>query len=227
MENYLNTKNRGSTINKNKEVLFMVHYLDAIKRPFSDIKKLLIGIIIQIIPIVNLLAFGYQLKCAKTAMKKNYKLPEWTDWGDLFVKGILGFIIGIVYFIPIFIIGFLIGGAALFQVFLTQDVNVIEGGVSTTILTIILLFLIVSYLIPAALVSFVDKNKFSAAFYCPAIFKKVFTGRYFVAWLLVGIYGLVVSTILGFIPYVGAVISTFIVGVTFYTAIGEVCGAIK
>jgi len=48
----------------------MVDYGEAIKRPFSDVKKLLIGIVIQLIPIVNFMAIGYQLKCAN-AMEKS------------------------------------------------------------------------------------------------------------------------------------------------------------
>jgi hypothetical protein len=54
----------------------MVDYTVSIKRPFSDFKKLLIGIVLSIIPIVNFIALGYQLNCAKTAMKKKYEHPD-------------------------------------------------------------------------------------------------------------------------------------------------------
>lgn len=205
----------------------MVNYSEAIKRPFSDIKKLLIGIIIQLIPIVNFLAMGYQLKCAKLAMKKNYKLPEWTDWGDLFVKGLLAVIISLIFLIPVLIISVVIGGAAIFQLLSAPAEVAVTGAAGTTLIIVVLLSVIVSYFLPAAVISFIDKNKFSAAFNCPVIFKKVFTGSYFVTWLLIGIYGFAVSYILGFIPYVGAVISSFVVGVTFYTAMGEVYASIK
>ena len=39
----------------------MVDYVKAIKRPFSDITKLVIGILLHFIPIVNFINFGYGL----------------------------------------------------------------------------------------------------------------------------------------------------------------------
>lgn len=95
----------------------MVKYAEAIKRPFSDWKKLGIGGLMYLIPLVNIItglfAYGYGLLCAKTAKEK--KLPEWKNWGDLFVKGLLAAIIGIIYFIPAAIVGALVGGTAVYK----------------------------------------------------------------------------------------------------------------
>jgi len=99
----------------------MVNYTEAIKRPFTDGKKFLIGVLLNILPIVNLLVVGYTLECAKSAMKKKYKLPEWENWGDYFVKGLLATIIGFIYMIPalmLLLIGFItIAGSVIWQAF--------------------------------------------------------------------------------------------------------------
>ena len=63
-----------------------VDYGAAISRPFEDIKKLIIGCLLNIIPIVNFLAMGYVFDAAKMTLGKKKGLPEWDNWGDLFMK---------------------------------------------------------------------------------------------------------------------------------------------
>lgn len=71
----------------------MVNYSRAIERPFTDSKKLLIGVLLNLpIPLVgivtNTLVSGYVLYCGKTARDGKYKMPEWENYWDLLVKGI-------------------------------------------------------------------------------------------------------------------------------------------
>lgn len=54
----------------------MVDYIENIKKPFSDVKTLIIGIILSIIPIVNLLVSGYVLKVAEDSIKGKKGLRE-------------------------------------------------------------------------------------------------------------------------------------------------------
>ena len=61
-------------------------YIGAIKRSFSDWKKLLIGCLLNIIPITNLFSIGYTLECARSELKNKRELPAWEKWGDLFVN---------------------------------------------------------------------------------------------------------------------------------------------
>ena len=97
----------------------MVNFEGAIKRPFQDFKKLGIGLLVYFVAMIpfigwlaSFLGMGYGLECAKTAMKKNYKLPEWTDLGNLWIKGFLYFLIGLIYMIPLaLIVAFTIGSA--------------------------------------------------------------------------------------------------------------------
>lgn len=106
----------------------MVEYLEALKRPFSDMKKLLIGIILGGIPLINLIVVGYTLVCTGFTSVKISKdsLPEWENYGDLFMKGLMSAIIGFILFIPNSLVMF---GA--FESFITSStVNQMLGGIS-------------------------------------------------------------------------------------------------
>ena len=68
----------------------MVDFIEALKRPFSDGKKFLIGIVLGLIPIVNLIVVGYKLVSTGFTDVNVDKdsLPEWRNYGDLFMKGL-------------------------------------------------------------------------------------------------------------------------------------------
>ena len=77
-----------------------MEFSTALKRPFSDLKTFIIGSALSILPIINFFAFGYILEAAKLTLKKKNTLPEWNNWGNLFVKGLLSVLIGFIYMIP-------------------------------------------------------------------------------------------------------------------------------
>jgi len=211
----------------------MVNYEQAFKRPFTDFKKLLIGILLSILPIVNFFAAGYQLRCASSALKKKFELPEWKDFGDLFFKGLMLFVISIIYFIPVIVLAILIillAGSGVLTFFLSNDplttIPLVGTALILTIIAIVLAILI-SFIVPMAIMHYIEKNKFKNAFNFTSVFRKAFTGTYFTVWLLLTIYTLIISFLLTFIPYLGSAIASFITGVTFLTAIGEVYSTIK
>jgi hypothetical protein len=80
----------------------MVNYEEALMKPFTDMKKLIIGIVLSLIPIVNFtVVTGYAIESSgvgKTKQSKN--MPEWKGWWHLFVKGLTAIVIKIVYLIP-------------------------------------------------------------------------------------------------------------------------------
>ena len=80
----------------------MVDLVKALKRPFSDINKFLIGTLLGIIPIVNFTVTGYTLVSTGFTEEKVERdsLPEWKNYGDLFVKGLVSVVIGIILFMP-------------------------------------------------------------------------------------------------------------------------------
>jgi len=206
----------------------MVDFGRAIKRPFTDLTKFIIGAVLSIIPIVNLLAMGYELKCAKSAMSGDYKLPEWTAWGDLFVKGLLLVVIAVIYMIPVAIVMLVFGGGAIMAA--TQGVGGDVGiaGMGLGIMVTAALGLALLYVLPSVIMTFAANDfKFGAAFKVGEIVKKTLNTAYLTTWIVVGVYSIVLSIVLTFIPLVGPAMASFATGVTSMTAFGELYPTLK
>jgi hypothetical protein len=96
----------------------MVSYEEAVKKPFTDLKKLLIGILLSIIPIANLVVTGFAIESSGVGKAKpSKKMPEWKEFWYLFVKGLAAVVIKIIYMIPavlviVVAVGFAIGDIA-------------------------------------------------------------------------------------------------------------------
>ena len=74
------------------------------------VKKVAIGGVISIIPIVNFMAVGYSLRTLKNVAEgKERPLPEWDEWGDDWVKGLMVTLAGFIYAIPLIALS-IIGG---------------------------------------------------------------------------------------------------------------------
>jgi hypothetical protein len=87
----------------------------AFKCPFNDekwIAKIIIGGLLSIVPIISFFAIGYLYRIFKNALYKQEPIMlQWEGWCDLFIRGLVLFIISIYYsFIPIIIglIGYII-----------------------------------------------------------------------------------------------------------------------
>lgn len=206
----------------------MVDYNRAIKRPFTDIKKLLIGTVLQLIPVVNLIAIGYYLNCAKTAMKKEFVLPEWGEWGDLFAKGLMFLIAGIVYMVPavaILVIGmgasFVGGGmgAMMSGSKAAWGPALVTMGLSA--LAAFLFGLLGAYFLPSAMLNYANGGKFGNFFAFKAICKKAAKTEYLTVWLFSVVYGIAAAVVLSVVPIVGSALGMFVAGVTSYTLFGE------
>ena len=80
----------------------MVDFVESLKRPFTDLKKALIGIFLGSIPLVNLTVIGYTLVISGFTKEKVEKdsLPEWSNYSDLFMKGLVAALIGFLLFLP-------------------------------------------------------------------------------------------------------------------------------
>lgn len=77
--------------------------------PFQDeewIKKFVIAAVLLFIPVVGWLAvFGWTIEITRRVIRESEEpLPDWTEFADLFVLGLKGFVIGFVYWIPILLI---------------------------------------------------------------------------------------------------------------------------
>ncbi|MBI3913446.1 MAG: DUF4013 domain-containing protein [Chloroflexi bacterium] len=69
------------------------------------IMKVLIGGVVSFIPIVNFAALGYALNTTRNVADSNpTPMPEWSDFGNHFMKGLYGFIGALVYFLPVILL---------------------------------------------------------------------------------------------------------------------------
>jgi len=201
----------------------MVDYVEALKRPFSDIAKLVMYIILSIIPIVSFIASGYLLDVAETAMKKQKKLPDFKQYGRLFVEGIKSFVIGIIYMIPVFIVLALAFMVAGFN-FATFDVLSMAAiaAMGTWMIVIAILAIVIGYFATGAILRYADKREFKEAFNLNAISKTVFKSDYLVGWLIGFVITAGLVFVIGLIPYIGSIIGSAIGGIFFMSVLGKV-----
>jgi len=238
------------------------NYLGAIKRPFTDFNKLLLGVLFLLIPIVNIITGffvkGYRLEAAKSY---NKKLPEWKGFGKLFLRGLLSWVIAIVYLLPAIIFLAVSVGKILYDIILqyglTQGLStnnplsdsVIQSfllsntGLIPVFFIGLILMVLAAYITPIAVMKYIQKYKFEDAFKLKQVFRKSFTGKYFIAVLAILLYGFVISLISNALQMGVAVIgieflmialtliitsfASYILIITTYTILGEVYSKIK
>jgi Protein of unknown function (DUF4013) len=93
-----------------------MEYGKAFTYPQQDpdwIKKVIIAGVLYMVPVVGqLLVAGYALEITRRVIENNPQvLPDWTDWGNLFKKGLYSLVVGLVYALPLLIIGICLGSA--------------------------------------------------------------------------------------------------------------------
>ena len=91
----------------------MPNFEEDCKKIFIDphvMKKMGIGILLALIPILHFFALGYLYRFVeRVRLQKQLVLPEWENWGRLFAEGVCFFVIGLLYgVLPIFVTGVLV-----------------------------------------------------------------------------------------------------------------------
>ena len=181
----------------------MVNYIRAIKRPFTNTKKLIIGLLFSLpIPLVSIftnnIARGYALNCGKTAVEGNYDLPEWGDYKRLWTNSVVATLISSIYAIPVFIL-LIVFARDMITDYISDRTSFISGllqnplsvidNYGVEVLLIPLLFVVISYFTPIAVLNWIISRKFKSAFDFANIFKKVLTRKYFIAWVILMVVG--------------------------------------
>ena len=233
----------------------MVDFVEALKRPFSDTQKLVMGLVLGSIPLVNLTVIGYTLVSTGFTKEKVEKdsLPEWKNYGDLFMKGLISALIGFILFIPNSLVFFGAFGTIVSSPILSQMLGGISpetwnqffaGQITDTqmqdwfaqnwtqlvplflsatpyIILGSILALVASYIMPVIVLGWLKGDNVGAGFRWEVV-RKAATMDYLVNWIVVGIVGMIVSALLGWIPFLGTSITTFVTGVFSYTVFAEV-----
>lgn len=208
----------------------MINYEDAFKKPFSDFKKLALAIILNILPIVNFIVYGYLLEVARSSAgkKPGNSLPEWKNYGSLFLNGLFSFIIGLFYLLPFFIVMAITFAMAKISIFSYMSNGSLQGitpaiaSLGLWALLLLILLLATTYILPSAIMSYALSGEISSAFEFGNVVKKAITQEYFVVWLISIVYTAILSSLLGLIPYVGSAAAGAITGITMFTLLGQI-----
>jgi len=217
-----------------------VNYEQAIKKPFTDLAKLIIGIVLSVVPIVHWLAKGFILECSGMGKTKpSKKMPEFKDWWYLFVRGLASDLILLIYAIPAILV-FLVGAGTLIGSLAVETPEVMSQIMSQnwylamplllqlapTMIVVFILLLVAFYLTPIAVLNYLKTKRFGEAFNFSKVFKKALTADYFVVWLIALILTAIVTTILSIIPFFGPQIAFFVTGVIAYSLYGQIFGKV-
>lgn len=177
------------------------------------LQKVLIGGILNIIPIVDFISWGYNLKVMREAIEGKSQMPEWREWGNFFIRGLSAFIISLVYLIiPIIILLVSIGGIILanFSGAFSGDKHwgfgAIAGAIGGFLIGLVLM-LIFGFFIPMALSMYVKEDNIGAAFRIGEVLSRI--KSVFGDYLTVYIVLIILSIILGLfsaIPILGILI---------------------
>ena len=184
---------------------------------FEDKKwvtKVVIGGILSLIPIVNLIVIGYGLKALKNVAEGAAEpLPEWDDFADYFVQGLMSALGGLVWAIPSIALSMVM--AFLDAVTRNQmDPQSVAAPIGICLSGLACLSglygLFLGIVLPAATTKYAVTGEFGAFFRFAEIFKYITSnlGPYIIALLL----GVVAGFIAGFglvFCFVGVVFTGF------------------
>ena len=176
------------------------------------VKILIGGLFVFLSPLLIGIPFllGYMAETVRNVMRDEPRpLPEWSDLGDKFVKGLILTVVAIVYALPIILLACLMGIVSL----AAGDRG--GEGVRSVALCVQCLSslwgLLVAIVFPAAVIRYAESGEFSAAFRFGEIFSLITAniGNYIVALLLGWV---VLPIIAGFgtiLCFVGVLFTTF------------------
>lgn len=190
--------------------------------PFEDqrwLNKTLIGAVVTAVPIVNFAIGGYLIDLLKNILRGDpLPLPEWSDFGDKWVRGFMLFLASLVYAIPALVLACI--PLVLFAIpassqggDLQDSMLALVTGVGGLFGCLVALYgLLLSFIYPAIYIHYARIESFGAFFEFGNIFKVVRAdlGKYLTAWILSIVAGFVVglviglvSAVLGIIPCIG------------------------
>jgi hypothetical protein len=197
---------------------------DAVKFPSSDWKKVLILGVFFLLSMVLIGIFfvsGYFLRIIKSTLAGYDELPEFDEWGGMFIDGLKVIVVSIVYMIiPTIVI--LIGVFASLSTIsysssTITDPTIFFGLISFTAIIggiLALIFALVAYV---AIVNMALYDEIGAAFRFSEILERISMigwGKYiiwYIIMIIIGIVGGFIASILNIIPFVGFIIALLLV----------------
>jgi hypothetical protein len=202
---------------------------------FEDKKwtnKLLIGMLVSIVPIVNFALFGWIIDIMKNVSQRQAEpMPEWNNFGDKFVKGLILFVVGLIYSLPAMLIVWVamipmvppLMNAAFRDVGQRQLTEMFFSTFALSLCAIAIYGLFISFLMPAILLNFARKGTVVSCFEFGEIWRIMSKnlGDYIVAWLIIIVVGIgvsfvifIVGAVLAIIPCCGVILAWVLSGMS-------------
>lgn len=182
----------------------------------SWIKKILIGGIVSLVPIVNFAAMGYVVEVIRNVRDgRPTPLPEWDQFGQMWMSGLWLFVIFLVYSIPIIILACISGIATAALGTALEGASADAVGGAMGIISICLSFLmglwglVIGVLSPAIVIRFAETGQFNSAFQFGEVLNvvKANVGSYVIVLILLWVAIYIISP-LGLIACVVGIIFT-------------------
>ncbi len=164
--------------------------------------KWFVGSLMVLIPILFFFGEGYRYRLTQNSLKGLTEMPEWDNWGDLFIKGLLFFLVRLIYMIvPAFVF-------LLILLAVINATSLTPGRLFLMMTPGFLIYLFSSFLLPMAWASFAATGQFREAFNFYSIFHNIKT--VLVQYLLITFFILalwVIVTVISQIPYLGLIVA--------------------
>lgn len=141
-------------------------FIDALRYPFTDIKKLLTIFILLLgsfLIVPGIIIFGYSLRVIEHTLQGSNKMPDFNDVGDLLKNGIKVVGVSVIYGIPTL---------ALMLLLFPQKLSLL--GMNSSIwpnLVLLAVGFLVNIVLTIAIVNMVYEKRFTAAFAFGRIFE--------------------------------------------------------
>jgi len=199
---------------------------DSVKYPISDWKKLLtlgVLLLLSFLLIPVFLAIGYAFRTLKTTIAGFDELPEFDEWGEMFIDGVKVFVVTIAYMIiPLIIIFASIFFTGSYGLTLTNVLLPLQAGGSIMIVGFILAIIFGLLLTIAIAHMAFNDSQLGAAFRISEILEVIADigwANYIIWYIAIiivgGIIGFIASLVIGLIsglmgliaPLVGSAVS--------------------
>jgi hypothetical protein len=185
----------------------------AFKAPFEDsewVKKTLMGLLWGILVVTSFAVIGAMLDYIKSVANGNERLPEWDDFGGKWVRGFMVFLAGVIYFLPVWVLGIIFLVPALLAAGVNSDAvgALASGGLCLFWLIAIVYSIAVGVLFYAATVNYAMAGDFGAFFRFGENIDRVRTKPgYWTAFLIAIVATFAAGMVAGIIPVVGWLLS--------------------
>ncbi len=195
----------------------------AIEKPFGNIKTMIIGIILMIIPVVNILVIpGYLIRVASRTMNNDNTLPSFGNFGELIVDSIKYFVISIVMLIPAIIVLFIALGSVIISTISADAISALNTAVlsgstvavqeqlttlflagmsagAAFIVLGVILAVIGMILIISGVLNYAKTRQFGKAFAIKENLRNFFTGKFLIAIIVAIVLSIVLAFIVGLV----------------------------